>query len=103
VKLGRQVAERSIKVNSRAGYSGKPGGPLRLRLLLRAIVAVMAIVPGVLALQAVAGQAASAAAAPAVTSVSPSSGIDSGGTSVTISGSGFTGATAPGSSPPPAA
>ena len=94
MKLGRQVAERSIKVNSRAGYSGKPGGPLRLRLLLRAIVAVMAIVPGVLALQAVAGQAAGAAAAPAVTSVSPSSGIDSGGTSVTISGSGFTGATA---------
>ena len=53
----------------------------------------MAIVPGVLALQAVAGQPASAAAAPAVTSVSPSSGIDSGGTYVTITGSGFTGAT----------
>jgi hypothetical protein len=46
-----------------------------------------------LALQAVAGQPASAAAAPSVTSVSPSSGIDSGYTNVTITGSGFTGAT----------
>jgi hypothetical protein len=56
-------------------------------------VAVTAIVPCLLALQAVAGQAASAAAAPTVASVTPSSGIDTGGTSVTISGSGFTGAT----------
>jgi hypothetical protein len=86
VNLGRKVAERSTKVNSSAGHRWKAGGPLRLRPLFRAIVAVMAIVPGLLALQAVAGQAASAAAAPVVTSVSPSSGIDMGGTSVTISG-----------------
>jgi hypothetical protein len=46
-----------------------------------------------LGLSAVAGQAARAAAAPTVTSVSPSRGIDRGGTLVTITGTGFTGAT----------
>jgi hypothetical protein len=63
-------------------------------LLFRAAFAATAIVPCPLGLQAVAGQAASAAAVPSVTSVSPSSGVDTGGTTVTISGSGFTGATA---------
>lgn len=92
--LSREVAERFTKVNSRAGHSRRPGGPLRLGLLFRAIVAVMAVVPCLLALQAVAGQAASAATAPAVTSVTPGSGVDTGGTAVTITGSGFTGATA---------
>ena len=92
--LGREAAERFTKVNSSAGHSRKPGGPLRLKLLFRTIVAVTALVPGLLTLQAVAGQAASAAAAPSVTSVSPTSGVDTGGTTVTISGSGFTGATA---------
>ena len=59
----------------------------------RALAVATASGACMLALQAVAGQPASAAAAPSVTSVSPSSGIDSGFTNVTITGSGFTGAT----------
>ena len=92
--LSRQVAERFTEDNSRAGRSRKPGRALRLKRLFRAVIAVMAIVPGLLALQAVAGQAARAATAPSVTSVSPSAGVDTGFDFVTISGSGFTGATA---------
>ena len=67
MNLGREAAERFTKVNSSAGHSRKPGGPLRPKLLFRTIVAVTALVPGLLTLQAVAGQAASAAAAPSVT------------------------------------
>ena len=92
--LSRVVADRSTKINPKAGHCRKPGGPLRPKLLFRAIVAVVVIVPGLLALQAVVGQAASAATVPVVTSVSPDTGVDTGGTSVTITGSGFTGATA---------
>jgi len=79
VALGQEVAER----------------PKRLKLLFRAIVAVMAIVPGLLALQAVAGPAASAAVnVPVVTSIGSNSGPPSGGTFATIYGSGFTSVTA---------
>jgi hypothetical protein len=94
VTLSREVAESSTKVNPGAGPSRKLGALLRLRLLFRAVVAVMAIVPGMLALQAVAGQAASAATGPTVTSVSPASGPAAGGTFVTVSGSDFSGVTA---------
>ncbi len=62
--------------------------------MFRAIVAVIAIVPCLLALQALTGHAASAATGPTITSVSPDSGPTTGGTLVTITGSGFTGATA---------
>jgi hypothetical protein len=62
--------------------------------LFRIIVAVMAIVPGLFALQAVTGQAADAAVVPVVTSLGTNSGPPSGGIFVSIDGSGFTGATA---------
>jgi hypothetical protein len=61
--------------------------------LSRVIVAATAAVLCTLGLSAVAGQAAKAADAPTVTSVSPSRGIDRGGTRVTITGTGFTNAT----------
>jgi hypothetical protein len=65
------------------------------------MVAVLAVAPGLLALQAVAGQAASAATAPTVTAVSPQ--IGQAGTGVTITGTGFTGSLAcTGNSPAPA-
>jgi hypothetical protein len=54
----------------------------------------MAILPCLLAFQVVAGQHARAATAPVVTGVSPDTGAAVGSTSVTITGSGFTGATA---------
>jgi hypothetical protein len=54
----------------------------------------MAILPCLLALQVVAGQSARAATVPVVTGVSPDTGAAVGSTSVTITGSGFTGATA---------
>ena len=92
MNFGQEVAERSTKVHSRAGHDRKTGGPRRLKLLFRAIVAVMAIVPSMLALQAVAGQGASAATVPTVTSLSSNSGQDTGGDSVLIFGTGFTGA-----------
>ena len=91
--LSRLVAERFTRENSRSEHNRKPGGPRRLKLLFRAIVAVMAIVPSLVVLQAVVGQAARAAAVPTVTSVSPNVGTDSGGRLVTISGSDFTNAT----------
>ena len=53
----------------------------------------MAILPCLLALQAIAGQSARAATVPVVTGVSPDTGAAVGSTSVTITGSGFTGAT----------
>jgi hypothetical protein len=62
--------------------------------LFRVIVAATAAVLCTLGLSAVAGTAARAAAAPTVTSVSPSEGVATGGIHVTITGSGFTGATA---------
>ena len=92
MNLGRAAAKRSTRENSKSGHGRKPGHPLRL--LFRVIVAVMAIVPGLFALQAVASQAASAAVVPAVTSLGTNSGPPSGGIYVAISGSGFTGATA---------
>jgi large repetitive protein len=94
VDLGRLVAERFTSVNARGKGDGKPGGPPRRKLLFRATVAVALIAPAMIALQAVAGPAAHAADAPTVTGVSPSSGVDTGGTNVTITGTGFTGATA---------
>jgi hypothetical protein len=90
VNFGQEVAETPTRVNARAGRGRKNGGPRRLKLLFRAIVAVMVIVPSMLALQAVAGQAASAATLPVVTGISPDSGPTSGGNTVTITGSNFT-------------
>jgi hypothetical protein len=72
----------------------KTGGSLRLAVSLRAVVAAMAILPCLLTLQVVAGQSARAATVPVVTGVSPDTGAAVGSTSVTITGSGFTGATA---------
>ncbi len=66
---------------------------MRPNWLFRALVAVAALASCLLGLQVALGTAASAASAPAVTSVSPSSGPTAGGTSVVISGTGFTGAT----------
>ena len=94
MNLGRVAAKTSTKVNSKSGHYREPGGPPRLRLLFRVIVAVIAIVPGLFALQAVVGQAASAATLPVVTSLGTNSGPPSGGIYVAIFGSGFTGATA---------
>jgi hypothetical protein len=94
VRLGQHVAERFTKAITRAWRRGKPGGPLRPKLPFRVIVAAVAIVPGLLALQAVTGSAALAAQAPTVTGVSPSTGVDTGDTTVTVTGTGFTDATA---------
>jgi IPT/TIG domain len=93
VDLGLAGTERPIKGNPGVGNSGRPSAPRR-RLLSRVIVAATATVLCTLGLSAVAGQAARAAAAPTVTSVSPSEGVATGGIHVTITGSGFTGATA---------
>ena len=90
--LGLAGTEKPIKGNPGVGHSGRPSA-LRRRLLFRVIVAATAAVLCTLGLSAVAGQAARAAAAPTVTSVSPSEGVATGGTLVTITGSGFTGAT----------
>ena len=90
MQLGQEVAETSTKVNAKAGQGRKNGSPGRVKLLFRAIVAVMAIVPSMLALQAVAGQAAGAATGPTVTGISPDSGPTSGGNTVTITGANFT-------------
>jgi len=62
--------------------------------LKRALAVATASGACILALQAIGGQAASAAGVLSVTSVTPTSGIDTGGTTVTITGSDFTGATA---------
>ncbi len=62
--------------------------------MFRVIVAATAAVLCTLGLSVVASQAARAAAAPTVTSVSPNEGVAEGGIQVTITGSGFTGATA---------
>jgi len=62
--------------------------------LFRVIVAATAAVLCTLGLSVVAGTAARAADAPTVTSVSPSEGVATGSIQVTITGSGFTGATA---------
>lgn len=67
--------------------------PNRRRLWLRVIVAATATALCSLGLSAVAGQAARAADAPTVTSVSPNRGLVTGGNRVTITGTGFTGAT----------
>jgi hypothetical protein len=56
---------------------------------VRAIVAVMVIVPGLLALQAAVSPAAGAATGPTITGVSPASGPISGDTFVTITGTNF--------------
>ena len=66
---------------------------MRLNGLFRAVVVVAGLAPCLLGLQVALGAAASADSAPAVTSVSPNSGPTAGGTSVVISGTGFTGAT----------
>lgn len=94
MRLGRQVAEGFTQTGGRAWRHGKSGGPLRPKLPFRAVLAAVAIMPGLLALQAVTGSAAHAADVPTVTGVSPSKGVDAGGTIVTITGTGFTDATA---------
>jgi hypothetical protein len=93
VDLGLAGTERPTKGNPGVGHSRRPSA-LRRRLLFRVIVAATAAVLCTLGLSAVAGQAAWAAAAPTVTSVSPGEGVATGGIQVTITGSGFTGATA---------
>jgi hypothetical protein len=65
---------------------------MRLNWLFRAAVVVAALAPGLLGLQVALGTAASADTVPAVTSLSPAAGPTSGGTSVEINGTGFTGA-----------
>lgn len=90
--LGLAGTEKPIKGNPGVGDSGRPSA-LRRRLLFRVIVAAAAAVLCTLGLSVVAGQAARAADAPTVTSISPSRGIDTGGTLVTITGTGFTDAT----------
>ena len=92
MNLGQAGTERPTKGNPGAGHSGRPSTPGR-RLLFRVIVAATAAVLCTLGLSVVAGQAARAADAPTVTSISPSRGIDTGGTLVTITGTGFTDAT----------
>src|ERR1700722_6810814 len=93
VDLGLAGTERPTKGNPGVGHSRRPSA-LKRRLLFRVIVAATAAVLCTLGLSAVAGQAAWAAAAPTVTSVSPGEGVATGGIQVTITGSGFTGATA---------
>ena len=78
--LGRAWTERPINTSR--------------RLWLRVIVAATATMLCTLGLSAVVGQAAKAADAPTVTSVSPARGPVRGGTLVTITGTGFTNATA---------
>ena len=65
---------------------------MRLNWLFRAVVVGAALAPGLLGLQVALGTAASADTVPAVTSLSPAAGPTSGGTSVEINGTGFTGA-----------
>ena len=77
--LGRAWTERPINTSR--------------RLWLSVIVAATATMLCTLGLSAVAGQAARAATVPVVTGVSPSTGAAVGRTLVTITGSGFTGAT----------
>jgi IPT/TIG domain len=67
--------------------------PNRRRLLTRVIVAATVAVLCTLGLSVVTGQAARAAGAPTVTSLGAGSGIDIGGTTVNIFGTGFTSAT----------
>jgi len=93
VDLGLAGTGKPIKGNPGVGHSGRPSA-LRRRLLFCLIVAATAAVLCTLGLSAVAGTAARAADAPTVTSVSPSEGVATGGIRVTITGSGFTGATA---------
>jgi hypothetical protein len=86
---------KSAKINSTDGHGPKPGGSLRLAVSLRAVVAAMAILPCLLALQVVVGQSARAATVPVVTQVTPTTGnAEVENEAVVISGSGFTGATA---------
>jgi hypothetical protein len=94
VNFGQAAAKAATRINTKFGHNRNLGGPLRPRLLFRIIVAVMAIVPGLFALQAVIGQAADAAVVPVITSLGTNSGPPSGGTFAIIFGSGFTGATA---------
>jgi hypothetical protein len=92
VGLGLAGTKKLNKGNPGVGHSGRPSA-LRQRLLFRVMIAATAAVLCTLGLSAVVGQAAWAAAAPTVTSVSPSEGVATGGIDVTITGSGFTGAT----------
>src|SRR5215469_12693761 len=93
VDLGQAWTDGPIKGNPDTGHSSRPSAPRR-RLWPRVIVAATAVVLCTLGLSVVAGQAARAAGVPTVTSVSPPSGLDSGGTLVTITGTDFTNATA---------
>ncbi len=61
--------------------------------MFRLIAMVTVAVLCTLGLSAVASQAAKAATVPTITSISPNTGIDTGGTLVTITGTGFTNAT----------
>ena len=89
--LGLAGPERPGKRSPGVKHSGRRGAPRR-RLLARVIVAAMAAVLCTLGLSAVAGQAARAAGTPTMTSIFPISGVDIGGTSVTIIGTDFTNA-----------
>ena len=90
--LGLAGPERPSKGSPGVKHSGRRGAPGR-RLLARVFVAAMAAVLCTLGLSAVAGQAARAAGTPTMTSIFPISGVDIGGTSVTIIGTDFTNAT----------
>ena len=91
VDLDQVRTERPVKGNP-DGHSGRPIAPRR-RLWLRVTVAATAAMLCALGLSAVTGQAARAADAPTVTGLGIGSGIDIGGTSVIIFGTGFTNAT----------
>ena len=90
--LGLAGTGRPDKGNPGGGHSGRPS-TLRRRLLFRVVVAATAAVLCTLGLSAVAGQSARAATVPVVTGVSPDTAAAVGRTPVTITGSGFTGAT----------
>ena len=87
--LGRVI---STRINSRDGRGPKPGGARRLAVSLRAVIAATAAVLCTLDCQP-SPASARAAAVPVVTGVSPNTGAAVGSTPVTITGSGFTGAT----------
>ena len=92
VDLGLAGTGRRIKRNPGDGHRGRPNAPRR-RLLARVVVAATAAVLCTLGLSVAVGQAARAAGTPTMTSIFPISGVDIGGTKVTIIGTDFTNAT----------
>ena len=91
--LGLAGTGKRIRGNPGNRHSGRPS-TLRQRLLFRGVVAAAAAVLCTLGLSAVVGQSARAATVPVVTGVSPNTTAAIGNAPVTITGSGFTGATA---------